>query len=94
MANEIPSTLTERVGNLPLNEVAFSLFSPRQTKTKLQSEAVHKGAFGQMGHMLSIESPVPSTPFSRLYKTGKPLKYLTVKKRNKNKEKEGEQQIK
>lgn len=57
-ANEIPDALIEQVGNLLPNEVVFSLFSHRQTKTKQQREAVHKGAFGQMGHMLPIESRV------------------------------------
>lgn len=42
-----------------------------------------------MGHMLSIESPVPSTPFSRLHKTGRLLKYLTVKRETKTKRKRG-----
>lgn len=44
VANEIPNVLIKQVGNLLLNEVAFSLFSPRQTKTKQQREAVQKGA--------------------------------------------------
>lgn len=44
VANEIPNALIKQVGNLLLNEVVFSLFSPRQTKTKQQREAVQKRA--------------------------------------------------
>lgn len=43
-ANEIPSALIKQVGNLLPNEEVVSLFSHRQTKTKQQREAVHKGA--------------------------------------------------
>lgn len=39
-----PCAIMEQVGHLLLNEVFFSLFSHRQTKTKQQREAVHKGA--------------------------------------------------
>lgn len=53
VANEIPNALIEHVCNLLPNEVVFS---HRQTKTKQQRGRYIKGGFGQMGHMLSIES--------------------------------------
>lgn len=55
VANEIPNALIEQVCNLLPNEVVFS---HRQTKTKQQRGRYIKGGFGQMGHMLSIESRV------------------------------------
>lgn len=53
VANEIPNALIVQVCNLLPNEVVFS---HRQTKTKQQRGRYIKGGFGQMGHMLSIES--------------------------------------
>ena len=47
-----------------------------------------------MGHMLSIESRVHQDHSARLYKTGRLLKYLTVRKETKTKRRRGEQQIK
>lgn len=55
VANEIPNALIEQVCNLLPNEVVFS---HKQTKTKQQRGRYIKGGFGQMGHMLSIESRV------------------------------------
>lgn len=85
VANEIPNALIEHVGNLLPNEVVFS---HRQTKTKQQRGRYIKEPWSDGSHAVHWVSG-PSRPFSGLYKTGRLLKYLTVRKETKTKSESG-----
>lgn len=88
LANGIPKALIDQVRPSYSMKCSFLSFLPDKQKQNNKERRYIKELWSDGSHAVHWVSG-PSGPFSRLYKTGRLLKYLTVKKSNKNKEKGG-----